>query len=97
MNAIIYARVSSAGDRQNTERQVKELTDYAIYKGYNVLNVYTEHISGAKKNGERPVLREAIDRCKVCVADVPKADEGTVDIILLVSELSRLGRNAFEV
>lgn len=97
MNAIIYARVSSTGDRQSTERQVKDLTDYAIYKGYNVINVYTEHISGAKKNGERPVLREAIDHCKVCVADMPAKGDGASGIILLVSELSRLGRNAFEV
>lgn len=97
MNAIIYARVSSTGDRQSTERQVKDLTDYAVYKGYNVLNVYTEHISGAKKNGERPVLREAIDRCKVYAADMPTEGGGTSSIILLVSELSRLGRNAFEV
>jgi len=59
--AIIYARVSSIGDRQSTVRQVKDLTDYAVYKGYNVVNVYTEHISGARKNGERPVLREAIE------------------------------------
>lgn len=65
IKALIYARVSSIGDRQSTDRQVKDLTDYAAYKGYDVLGVYTEHISGAKKNGERPVLREAIERCKV--------------------------------
>lgn len=27
--AVIYARVSSVGDRQSTERQVKDLADYA--------------------------------------------------------------------
>ena len=97
INAVIYARVSSTGDRQSTDRQVKDLTDYAVYKEYNVVNVYTEHISGAKKNGERPVLREAIDRCKEYAQ--PLASEGNAKsrIILLVSELSRLGRNAFEV
>lgn len=26
--------------------------DYAAYKGYNVVDVYTENISGAKKNGK---------------------------------------------
>lgn len=97
INAVIYARVSSTGDRQSTDRQVKDLTDYAVYKEYNVANVYTEHISGAKKNGERPVLREAIDRCKEYAQ--PLASEGNAKsrVILLVSELSRLGRNAFEV
>lgn len=97
INAVIYARVSSTGDRQSTDRQVKDLTDYAVYKEYNVVNVYTEHISGAKKNGERPVLREAIERCKEYAQ--PLASEGYAKsrVILLVSELSRLGRNAFEV
>ena len=97
IKAVIYARVSSIGDRQSTDRQVNDLTDYAAYKGYEVLGVYTEHISGAKKNGERPVLREAIDRCKV-EAQNQIPDSGMRScVILLVSELSRLGRNAFEV
>ena len=95
--AVIYARVSSIGDRQSTDRQVKDLTDYVAYKGYEVLGVYTEHISGAKKNGERPVLREAIERCKVEAQNQIDKSPMRFSIILLVSELSRLGRNAFEV
>ena len=95
--AVIYARVSSIGDRQSTDRQVKDLTDYATYKGYEMLGVYTEHISGAKKNGERPVLREAIERCKrEAQNQIPDSGMRSC-VILLVSELSRLGRNAFEV
>ena len=84
--AVIYARVSSIGDRQNTDRQVKDLMDYAAYQKMEVSKVFEEHISGAKKNDERPVLCEAIKYCK----------ENRIDV-LLVSELSRLGRNAFEV
>ena len=95
--AVIYARVSSIGYRQSTDRQVKDLSDYAAYKGYEVLGVYTEHISGAKKNGERPVLREAIERCKV-EAQNQIPDSGMRScVILLVCELSIYGRNAFEV
>ena len=84
--AVIYARVSSIGDRQSTDRQVKDLTDYAVYQKMEVRKVFEEHISGAKKNDERPVLCEAIKYFK----------ENRIDV-LLVSELSRLGRNAFEV
>jgi DNA invertase Pin-like site-specific DNA recombinase len=84
--AVIYARVSSVGDRQSTVRQVKDLTDYAEYKGIEVRKVFEEHISGAKRNEDRPVLCEAIEFCK-----------GNGIGTLLVSELSRLGRNAFEV
>lgn len=86
MNAVIYARVSSVGDRQNTDRQISDLNSYAAYQKLQVLQVFEEHISGAKKNVERPVLLQAIDFCK----------SNNVSI-LLVSELSRLGRNAFEV
>ena len=52
--AVIYARVSSVGDRQSTERQVNDLSDYALYKKLEVRKVFEEHISGAKKNEERP-------------------------------------------
>lgn len=86
MKAIIYARVSSVGERQNTERQVKDLMEYASYMNYDVLKVYEEHISGAKKNSERAVLQEAIDYCILNKVD-----------ILLSSELSRIGRSSFEV
>jgi len=84
--AVIYARVSSVGDRQNTERQVSDLTSYAAFQNFTVSQIFEEHISGAKRNTERPVLQQAIDYCK----------DNNVSI-LLVSELSRLGRNAFEV
>ena len=84
--AVIYARVSSIGDRQNTDRQISDLLDYVEYQHLELCKIYEEHVSGAKKNVERPVLMQAIDYCK-------QNDVG----ILLVSELSRLGRNAFEV
>ena len=86
MNAVIYARVSSLSDRQNTERQVSDLKQYAAYQNYEISRIFEEKISGAKKNEERPILLQAIDYCK----------QNKVSI-LLVSELSRLGRNAFEV
>lgn len=84
--AVIYARVSSVGDRQNTERQVSDLTNYAEFQCLEISKIFEEHISGAKKNTERPVLQQAIDYCKANNV-----------AMLLVSELSRLGRNAFEV
>lgn len=61
---VIYARVSSIGDRQSTGRQVKDLSEYAKYKGIEVCKVFEEYISGAKKNDERPVLCEAMEFCK---------------------------------
>lgn len=86
MNAIVYARVSSTTDRQNTQRQVADLTHYAEYKGLDVVKVFEEKISGAKKNSDRAVFIEALKYCK----------NNNIDFIL-VSELSRLGRNVYEV
>ena len=87
--AVIYARVSSSGamaDRQNTERQVASLTAYASANGYDVAGVFEEHMSGAAKNADRERLNSALDYAK----------ENSVDIVL-VSELSRLGRAIWEI
>ena len=86
MNAVIYARVSSTNDRQSTDRQVADLNAYAEVNNIKVVKTFEEHISGAKRNEERPVLCECLTYCI----------ENKVDI-LLISELSRLGRNVDEV
>ncbi len=87
--AIIFSRCSSSGylvNRQDTTRQIADLESYAAYAKLNVVKVFEEHISGGKKNNERPVLQEAIDYCK----------QEHINI-MLVNALDRLGRNAFEV
>ena len=84
--AVIYARVSSTTDRQNTDRQVVDLSAYADRNEYQVEKIFTENISGAKKNEERPVLCECLEYCITNKIDT-----------LLISELSRLGRNVDEV
>ena len=85
-SAIIYARVSSTGDRQNTERQVIDLTDYANRNAMTICRTFEEHISGAKRNSEREVLSECIEY----------AISNSVDVVLF-SELSRCGRAVWEV
>ena len=84
--AVIYARVSSTGERQSTARQVADLTDYASRNGLEVIGVYEEHISGAKRNAERAVLAECINY----------AVTNGVEAVLF-SELSRCGRAVWEV
>lgn len=85
-NAVIYARVSSTTDRQDTTRQVKDLTTYANNNALNVVKTFEEHVSGAKGVKERPVLAECL---RFCV-------DNHIDCLLL-SELSRLGRNVDDV
>ena len=84
--SVIYARVSSVGERQSTSRQVADLTQYATTNGMTINEIFEEHISGAVKNEERPVLCECLD---YCIANGIHT--------LLISELSRLGRNVDEV
>ena len=86
MTGVIYARVSSTSDRQSTARQVSDLSTYAEHNGIDISRVFEERISGAKHNDERPVLCECLDY----------AIAHGVSIVL-ISELSRLGRNVFEV
>ena len=86
MKAAIYARVSSVGDRQDTTRQIRDLEKYALDNSIDIVKSFEEHISGAKKAKDRPVLTECLDYCI----------NNNVDI-LLISELSRLGRNVDDV
>ena len=86
MKAVIYARVSSTGDRQSTERQVIDLTDYAVRNSMTICKTFEEKISGAKRNLERAVLSECIEY----------AIGNRVDVVLF-SELSRCGRAVWEI
>ena len=83
--AVIYSRVSSEGNRQDTERQTNELVEYANKMGYELVGVYEEKVSGFKKNEDRPIFSKMLD-------DIEK---GFIDRIL-VWELSRIGRSVIQ-
>ena len=85
-SAVIYARVSSENDRQDTTRQITDLESYASRENIKIVKVFQEHISGVKKIEERAVLSECLDYC--CSQGVQ---------ILLLSEISRLGRSTLQV
>ena len=89
--AIIFSRCSSSGTisiekRQDTTRQVEDLKAFAEANHIKVIKTYEEHISGGKANKERPLLQEALTFCL----------DNHIDIIL-ISELSRLGRKCDEI
>jgi len=84
MKSVIYARVSSVGNRQDNTRQIRDLEKYASDNSLIVEKTFEEHVSGAKK--KRPILTECLNYCF----------ENNVDT-LLISELSRLGRNVDDV
>lgn len=84
--AVIYARVSSENDRQDTSRQIKDLEKFSIAQNMKIEKIYEEHISNAKKNEERAILTKCLEYCT----------RERVDFLLL-SELSRLGRSTLQV
>ena len=84
--AVIYARVSSSNDRQDTTRQIEDLRKYAVSQNIEIVNVFQEHISGAKKNEARQVLTDCLNYCTIHSVNY-----------LLLSELSRLGRSTLQV
>ena len=83
--AVIYSRVSSEGNRQDTERQTNELIEYANKMGYELVGVYEEKVSGFKKNEDRPIFSKMLE----------EIEKGYIDRVLLW-ELSRLGRSVIQ-
>ena len=54
----LYARVSSLGQKEDLDRQMQRLKDYAAAKGYQVSKVVTEIASGL--NDQRPKLEKLL-------------------------------------
>ena len=76
--AVIYARVSTSD--QSCARQIDELTAFAARGGFEVIEVFTEVISGTKSNRKQ---RNRI---------MELAQARRIDAVL-VTELSRWGRS----
>ena len=79
----ILARVST--QIQDYDRQINELTDYAQLHQMEVVKVFANKVSGAKKNEDRPEIQKLISFVKT-----EKVDR------VLCLEISRLGRNTLE-
>jgi putative resolvase len=69
---VVYARVSSHDQRQDLDRQVARLTDWATSNGYVVGEVVTEVGSGL--NGKRPKLRRILSDPSASVVIVERRD-----------------------
>ena len=80
---VILARVST--DKQDYQRQIVELTDYCSKVGWEIVKVFANKISGAKKTEERPEILEMLSYVK----------EHAIKRVCCL-EVSRLGRNTLE-
>lgn len=81
---VLYCRVST--QIQDYERQVSDLTQFAKKHQWEIAETFTEKISGAKKNDERKELTSLLSYARVHYITR-----------VLVTELSRLGRDTLQV
>ena len=81
---VLYCRVST--QVQDYERQVSDLTQFAKKHQWEIAETFTEKISGAKKNDERKELTSLLSYARV--HNINR---------VLVTELSRLGRDTLQV
>jgi DNA invertase Pin-like site-specific DNA recombinase len=78
-HAVIFTRVSK--NVQNYQRQIDDLTAYAVKQGWTVTGVIAEKISGSKSNEDRDGIAQLLESARL----------GKFKKVL-VSEVSRLGR-----
>jgi putative resolvase len=71
----LYARVSSADQKDNLTRQMQRLRDYAAARGYQVVAEVTEIASGL--NDERPKLKKLLTDTRVGVLVIEHRDRLT--------------------
>ena len=81
---VLYCRVST--QVKDYERQVSDLTQFAKKHQWEIAETFTEKISGAKKNNERKELASLLSYARVHYINR-----------VLVTELSRLGRDTLQV
>lgn len=82
-NVVLLCRVST--NRQDYHRQVAELTEFCSKTGWNILKIFANKVSGAKKLEDRPEIVQLIEFVKT----------NHVDKVVCL-EISRLGRNTLE-
>lgn len=81
---VLYCRVST--QVQDYERQVSDLTQFVKKHQWEIAETFAEKLSGAKKNDERKELTSLLSYARVHYINR-----------LLVTELSRLGRDTLQV
>lgn len=82
--ACLFIRVST--EKQDYDRQISELTEYCAQKGYKITRVIATKITGTKTLTDRKDLQELL-----AAADKKEFDK------VIVSEISRIGRNARDI
>lgn len=89
---VILARVST--DKQDYQRQIIELTDYCSKVGWEIVKVFANKVSGAKKTEERPEVLEMLFYVKehaikrVCCLEVSRLGRNTLEALKVIQMLN---------
>lgn len=99
MKVALYARVSTID--QNYEGQIEELRSLADRSGWEVVEVYSEKVSGTKESEDRPELKRMMRDArwrkfeKVLVWSVDRLGRSMKNLVFILNELKDLKIDIF--
>src|SRR5205807_4885779 len=91
----LYARVSSLGQKDDLERQMQRLKDYAAAKGYQVSKMVSEQASGL--NHRRPKLMKLLTDASVGIVVIEHRDRLTRFGFNYIEQLMQMQGRRLEV
>jgi predicted site-specific integrase-resolvase len=94
-NVALYARVSSADQKEDLERQMHRLKDYAAAKGYHVTKAVSELASGL--NDSRPKFLKLLTDASIGTIVVEHRDRATRFGLTYIEHLMAMQGRRLEV
>ena len=94
-NVALYARVSSADQKEDLERQKQRLKDYAASRGYQVTKTVSELASGL--NDSRPKFLKLLTDASIGVIVVEHRDRATRFGLTYIEQLMQMQGRRLEV
>jgi predicted site-specific integrase-resolvase len=95
LQVALYARVSSADQKEDLERQMQRLKDYAASKGYQVTKIVRELASGL--NDRRPKLMKLLTDASVGIVVIEHRDRLTRFGFNYIEQLMQMQGRRLEV
>ncbi len=94
-NVALYARVSSADQKEDLERQMQRLKDYAASRGYQVTKIVSELASGLSDS--RPKFLKLLTDASIGVIVVEQRDRATRFGLTYIEQLMQMQGRRLEV
>jgi predicted site-specific integrase-resolvase len=95
LSAALYARVSSADQKEDLERQMQRLKDYAASRGYHVTKTVSELASGL--NDHRPKFNKLLTDPSIGIIVVEHRDRATRFGLNYIEQLMQMQGRRIEV